>query len=411
MKALRASPPFLTFPLKGGRDAAAWSARRILTALALLLACAAPAAAQTVDEGWAAFEDGDTKAAHEIWLELAEAGDAQAQYLVGYLHDDGIAAPHDLAAAARWYRLAAEQGHGYAQFALALLYADGIGVPRDPLEAYRWFMLAADTDDYVDRRDAIAQADNVRLTLSATEVAEAERLIRAWRAAKGYAADEEEPYEPGAGEPWSDGTGFAVGADGYVLTNFHVVDGCARLEVGDGAERDRLARVVATDPWKDLALLKTDRRFRSVARFRSEGVRLGEQVMVAGFPLRHVVSTSFTVTVGIVSALAGVDDNGDEIQISAQVQPGNSGGPLLDRAGRVIGVVSAQVDEWYVASAVDALPQTVNFAVRDSAVKKFLRANRVDFASADGDEPLSTEELAARARAIALVVECYDEEP
>ena len=233
-------------------------------------------------------------------------------------------------------------------------------------------------------------------------------LIASWRADTGFAAPGGDPYSAGADEPWADGTGFAVTTDGYVLTAFHVIDGCARIEIVTDRGRDRTPRIVATDPDLDLALLQTDRRFSEAARFRTDSTQLGEPVMVAGYPLRHVISTSFTVTTGIVSALAGIDDDSMEIQISAPVQPGNSGGPLLDGAGDVIGLVSAQANDWYVAQAVDSIPQTINFAIKDGVLKKFLRANHVDFAQGATGPALATTEVAAHAQAIALVVECYD---
>jgi S1-C subfamily serine protease len=341
---------------------------------------------------------------------MAEKGDAEAQYLVAYLYDDGLGVPHDLTEAAHWYRMAAEQNHTYAQFNLGILYADGIGVPRDPVESYRWFMLAADTPDLVDRRDALNAADDVARVMSDGEIARAESLIAAWRASKGLAASIDEPYSPGAGEPWGDGSGFAVSSDGLVMTNHHVIEGCGHLEAVVGKARIPKVDILAIDTSMDLALVKLDHRFDTVAPFRANPpIRLGEPIVVAGYPMRHVVSTSFTVTTGVVSALAGLDDYPGELQISAPVQPGNSGGPLLDRAGNVIGIVSAQLSDWYAVDAVDAVPQNINFAVNGTIVQKFLTQHDVDFVSRSSDEATPTESIAETARAFTLVIECYEE--
>jgi S1-C subfamily serine protease len=129
--------------------------------------------------------------------------------------------------------------------------------------------------------------------------------------------------------------------------------------------------------------------------------------MVAGFPMRHVVSTSFTVTTGVISALAGINDFTGDLQISAPVQPGNSGGPLLDRAGNVVGMVSAILDDWYAVRAVDALPQNINFAVSGTVVQKFLNENQVSFVSRSSNDTQPSESIAEAAQAFTLVIECY----
>lgn len=377
--------------------------------LAAGLAVTVPASAFSTEDGWYAYDAGDYARAFRVWSALAGKGDAEAQYLVGYLYDDGLGVKHDLAEAARWYRMAAEQHHVYAQYNLAIMYSDGIGVPRDTVEAYRWFMLAAGTTDPIDRRDALDAADNVALGMTKTEIQQAERLIGAWRASKGLAESEDELYAPGANEPWGDGTGFAVTGDGHVLTNHHVIEGCLRLEALVGKERIRSVDVLATDPYADLALVKLEKTFDATASFRDgPTLQLGEPVMVAGYPMRHVVSTSFTVTTGIVSAMVGIDDYAGELQISAPVQPGNSGGPLLDRAGNVIGVVSAQLDEWYAVDAVNALPQNINFAIHGQVVQKFLNKHQVSFVQRASEETLESHAIADAARDFTLVIECYD---
>ncbi len=384
---------------------------RLIAALAAAwITLSSPSAdAFTTDDGWQAFDTGDYASAFEAWSTLAEKGDAEAQYLLAYLYDDGLGVEHDLAEAARWYRLAAEQHHTYAQFNLAILYSDGIGVPHDRVEAYRWFMLAADTDDLVDRRDALGAADDVAMGMTEDEIESAKRLIAAWRASKGLADSVDEPYAPGAGEPWADGTAFAVASDGYAMTNHHVVEGCGRLEAIVGKRRVSEVRVLAIDVNLDLALVKLNHQFDTIAPFRDDPpVRLGEPVMVAGFPMRHVVSTSFTVTTGVISAMAGIDDYPGELQISAPVQPGNSGGPLLDRAGNVIGIVSAQLNDWYAVDAVDAVPQNINFAVNGMVVQKFLDQNQVSFISRSSDQLKATDAIAEDAQGFTLVIECFD---
>jgi S1-C subfamily serine protease len=112
--------------------------------------------------------------------------------------------------------------------------------------------------------------------------------------------------------------------------------------------------------------------------FRSgPDLRRGEEVVTYGFPLAGLLSSGPTLTTGEVSALAGLRDNPRQFQISAPVQPGNSGGPLLDRSGNVVGVVVSKLDAQRVARSTGDIPQNVNFAIRGTEAVDFLRRNGV----------------------------------
>src|SRR6185437_11393730 len=123
-------------------------------------------------------------------------------------------------------------------------------------------------------------------------------------------------------------------------------------------------KVTAVDPERDLALLQAPKPVGAVAVFRSDKGRLGENVVVVGFPLSGLLSSQPIVTSGIISALAGMRDNPRELQISAPVQPGNSGGPLFDGSGRIAGIVVATLDTVQLARAIGVVPENVNFAIK-----------------------------------------------
>jgi S1-C subfamily serine protease len=192
------------------------------------------------------------------------------------------------------------------------------------------------------------------------------------------------PGVPGAvaGGPGS-GSGFFINAAGQVVTNDHVVNACSTIRVLDTAKTARTATVVARDATNDLALLATGTAPKATARLReTRTVRAGESVVVTGFPLAGLVGSEMQVTTGTLTSLAGISDDTRIFQISAPVQPGNSGGPLLDGEGNVIGVVSATLNALRVAVATGgAIPQNVNFAIKSSVLRNFLEANNVDFAS------------------------------
>jgi len=97
--------------------------------------------------GYQSYLQGHYQDAFEEWLPLAELGDAEAQYNLGVMYDQGAGRPRDLAAAASWYRKAAEQGFMDAQTNLGIMYLDGLGVERDPLAAAHWLALAAAQGD------------------------------------------------------------------------------------------------------------------------------------------------------------------------------------------------------------------------------------------------------------------------
>jgi serine protease Do len=143
------------------------------------------------------------------------------------------------------------------------------------------------------------------------------------------------------------GTGFAIGNGRSIITNFHVVDGCEVVSipnVGSG-------QVKVLDRRNDLAVIRPDRPINVPLRFRpGNQLRLREEIIVIGFPLRGLLSSAPTVTTGIVSSLAGLRDDRTRFQISAPVQAGNSGGPVLDRAGNVVGMVVSKLNVLRVAS-------------------------------------------------------------
>ncbi|MEX0815304.1 MAG: serine protease, partial [Dongiaceae bacterium] len=146
----------------------------------------------------------------------------------------------------------------------------------------------------------------------------------------------------------------------------------------------------------------------AVAAFREgRGVRAGDGVVVVGFPLRGLLASAANVTTGTVSALAGIRDDIRYLQITAPVQPGNSGGPLLDMSGNVVGVVVGKLDALAVAEVTGDIPQNVNFAIKDSVARSFLDANGIDYETAPADRDLSAADVGERARRFTVLLECW----
>ncbi|WP_133123364.1 S1C family serine protease, partial [Methylobacterium frigidaeris] len=188
-------------------------------------------------------------------------------------------------------------------------------------------------------------------------------------------------------------------------TNAHVVEECGRVEVR-GPLGTVPAQVVARDAANDLAILRTGLTPPKVAALRM-GIRLGEPVAAFGYPLAGMLSTSGNFTLGNVTALTGLGDNTSYLQVSAPVQPGNSGGPLLDGNGNFVGVVTAKLNALKVMVATNGdIPQNVNFALKGAVAATFLESNGVAFTVGAAAAPMAPADLADHAKAMSVFVAC-----
>lgn len=199
------------------------------------------------------------------------------------------------------------------------------------------------------------------------------------------------------------GSGFVV-TPSQVVTNHHVVDACRAVTVfADGQPIE--ASVQAFTTGNDLALLKLASNLPTSAPLRALS-SLGEEVVVAGYPLYGLLSPDLVVTAGQVSSLAGLGGDPTVVQISAPVQPGNSGGPLIDRTGAVVGVVVAKLDAQRLAKMTGDIAQNINFAVKPELLRLFLDANQVHYRAAVPGKKLDGEDIAKRARGYTVRIVC-----
>ena len=203
----------------------------------------------------------------------------------------------------------------------------------------------------------------------------------------------------------STGTGFFITQQGHILTNAHVVENCTSVVIQQQGAGASTVPIVAVDKQNDLALLRTETHPTAIAALRgNRPVRPGESVVAYGFPLNGLVSSGGVLTTGTVSALAGVRDDTRYFQISAPLQPGNSGGPLLDTTGTVIGVNSASLGN-RAARAIGTIPQNVNFAIKSDVVRAFLSTQGIA-PETGGARELAVPDIGERARAFTILVEC-----
>lgn len=170
------------------------------------------------------------------------------------------------------------------------------------------------------------------------------------------------------------GTGFFVTDQGHLLTCYHIVRDRPTITVSLNGH-DYTAEVLATDPENDLALLKIDATSMPMPIGSARDVRVGEEVIVLGFPLASIQGQEMRASFGRVNALSSLDSDTRHLQVDAPVQPGNSGGPLIGPDGRVVGIMSARLDDLATLRATGALPENVSFAVRIDFLTAMLPAD------------------------------------
>lgn len=167
-------------------------------------------------------------------------------------------------------------------------------------------------------------------------------------------------------------TGFFVSDAGYLVTAHHVIAGLTDIKVVMSPRQVLRARTVKIDKGSDLALLKVDAITPFVYLSHSNGVPAGMDVITMGYPQVSVLGITTKVTRGIVNSERGMRDDPTSFQFSAEVQKGNSGGPLIGPGGMVVGVVRSKLDAIKMSKATSDLPQNVNFATKSSVLIKFL---------------------------------------
>jgi S1-C subfamily serine protease len=179
--------------------------------------------------------------------------------------------------------------------------------------------------------------------------------------------------EPASNNPTFTGTGFFITDDGYLISNYHVVKDATKVRLVTSAGLIE-AKVVQIDAANDLALLKADGRFAPLPIAASRTVNLGGTVATIGFPNTGLQGFAPKLAKGEIASLSGAADDPRYFQISVPVQPGNSGGALVDERGNVIGIVSAKLNASVALAASGALPENVNYAVKSSFLLSFLES-------------------------------------
>lgn len=312
----------------------------------------------------------DHKEAANWHRKSAEQGFPTAQADLGVSYASGQGVAKDFAEAVKWLGKAAEQGDAAAQCNLGICYSGGDGVVKDEVEAYKWWLLAAG-QGYVDAKTNVEGSEK-RLTRE--QIAEGQKLARNFKPRKGPEVGAHLSSDQVAdSRPAGTGTGFFITEDGFLITNHHVVKDANQVRLATSAGLIA-ARVVKVDPVNDLALLKAEGKFFALPVTASRSVRLGNSVATVGFPNIGLQGFAPKLAKGEIAALSGAADDTRYFQISVPLQPGNSGGALVDERGNVVGVVAGKLNVAAALSAGGELPENVNYAVKSSFLLGFLEA-------------------------------------
>jgi hypothetical protein len=204
----------------------------------------------------------------------------------------------------------------------------------------------------------------------------------------------------------SSGTGFFISSEGHIVSNNHVIDACHTVNINYQGDA-KPAKVISRDRANDLALLQVDINPKDIFVISNNDAMLLEEVYVAGYPFGKSVSSSIKVTKGVVSSLSGLGDNFSNIQIDAALQPGNSGGPIINNEGKVIGVAVAKLDFKQTIKTYGAIPENINFGVKSSVVNSFVKSNNIKTNKSIKEKIINKKELAEKIQNATVYLDCW----
>lgn len=243
--------------------------------------------------------------------------------------------------------------------------------------------------DYASVLKQLKRANDILITIKSVSPINAQKAIdieagAVWEIKRNVdsagSSTQKTPTTPQGGpKSTSFGSGMVFTKDGHIFTNYHVIGKANTISIvtyENGQLTSKLpATVISKDQRTDLAILQCKGWKPAEGApatpppiVSSSNCKLGDQVFVLGYPLPGTVSSNVKYTKGDVSDMAGLDDDSSKIQHTAQIQPGNSGGPMALMDGRIIGIIVSSLSEMYAMKTSGALPQGVNFSIKSDYV-------------------------------------------
>lgn len=366
-----------------------------------------PIQADSFENGWSAYEQGDFAQAAELWRPLAEQGHSSAQINLALMYENGYGVDRDLQVAADWYLAAARQGSAIGQYNLGLFLVEHSGAVPTEQDALHWLSESAEQGF----ADAQFQVGLMYAQGAAGEAHIAEAPARLYQAGLAYLADHDtdgvdsavaalervssgnplardlEARLRGRSEPApqienskplsriATGTAWPIAA-GYVVTNYHIVAGKQMVVLVDGRGVEIPAHVVLGDASNDIALLAVNNpeQLPPALPIATAAARLGASVFTIGFPRVDVMGITPKLSIGIISSVNGMHDEPASYQISVPVQPGNSGGPLVNMRGEVVGLVTSMLGRVSIAGGEAQPFGNISYALKADRIQALLQA-------------------------------------
>jgi len=371
-----------------------------------------------------AYRDGsgvkqDYSRAIELFERAADKGEPTAQDDLGLMYEMGLGTKKDYKKAAEWYRKAADQGWGKSQFHLGNLYYNGQGVKKDYPEAAWLFQKAADKGVVEAIYNLGVMYENGHgvtkdISLAIEFYKKALDKNPSYELARN-ALNRYQPKEPNPSQPIpsdettapntktdegitidASGTGFIIDKRGYLATNNHVTKGARGIYVClqiDGIWKSYNAVLVKNDPTNDLSIIRiedtTFKPFSSMPyNFTTDVEEVASEIYTLGYPQVHIMGTEVKYTTGAINSKSGVQGDPTHYQISAHIDHGNSGGPMFNSKGTIIGITDSGLDKAefgdvnyaikssYLKSLVDALPVKLELP-HDTSIEKLSRVEQI----------------------------------
>jgi TPR repeat protein len=359
----------------------------------------------------------DYKKAIKLYTKAAENNYALAQDNLGYMYENGFGVTKSSSTAAKWYRKASDQGLPNALNNLGRLYFTGKGVKKDYAEAAWLIQQAAEKGNeramsnlgvlyengygvYKDLR--LAATWYQKTVIANPSDIEARNGLARLQAYAPQIQEKQVPNQPTVQEPKEDspidasGTGFLIDKRGYLATNNHVTKGAKGISVClqiDGEWKAYNAVLVKNDPTNDLSIIRIEdsefKPFTSLPyNFTTEVEEVASDIYTLGYPQVHIMGTEVKYTTGAINSKSGVQGDPTHYQISAHIDHGNSGGPMFNSKGTIIGITDSGLDKAefgdvnyaikssYLKSLVDALPVKLELP-HDTSIEKLSRVEQI----------------------------------
>ncbi len=375
------------------------------------------------------------------YMKAAEQGHAEAQYKVAqmYTYDRKVSSlPKDDKEALRWYMKAAKQDHPRALSIVGDMYRDGSGglrrnhqkalqyytkaakkgdmltmlylgrvylvgegaFKKNYIKAYAWFsLLNENANSYFYSFHKISEKlDMLEERMTPKQLAIAQRYNPL------ETKDSNKVQKEGVQSSKTfTGTGFFINTSN-IVTNHHVVEECRSIEIIRGEYRAS-AKIVVDDSRNDLAVLKAKTPNDMYLKLRAgKSIRIGEEVIVLGYPLGKLLGSGIKLTSGDVSSMTGLVDDATMMQMTAPVQPGNSGGALLDKSGNVVGVIRSRLSKTPSGRSM----QNVNLAIKSNILQILLDTKNIEYDVAMSKVKKETADIADEAKTSVVQVVCHE---